>query len=103
MREVQLIAGSLSLIAGSIAYCDQTAWLRNTSIRDNIVWYGTFDESWYNSVLDACMLRKDLEQFSKGDLHYVGSNGMGLSGGQKHRVVGVLSAMKGALINHVAR
>lgn len=99
LREVQLISGSLSLVTGPIAYCDQTVWLRNASIRDNIVWYNTFDEAWYNSVLDTCMLRKDLEQFENGDLKPVGSNGMGLSGGQKHRVVCISSLIKGSAIN----
>jgi ABC-type transport system involved in cytochrome bd biosynthesis fused ATPase/permease subunit len=72
---------------GSIAYCGQAPWLRNTSIRDNIIGYGSFDALWYDKVIKACALVEELYHFPKGDLTFVGSGGSKLSGGQRHRVV----------------
>lgn len=70
-----------------VAYCDQTVWLQNTSIRDNIVAYSPFDAAWYSEVLRVAALDADLESWPAGDKTLVGSNGMALSGGQKRRVV----------------
>lgn len=44
------------------------------------------NEEWYNIVLDAAALTYDLSNFPKGDLTMIGSRGITLSGGQKHRV-----------------
>jgi len=71
----------------SAAYCDQTAWLRNISIRDNIVGEEDFDQEWYARVIHACALQRDIIRFPKGDNSLVGSGGITLSGGQKQRVV----------------
>ncbi len=40
----------------------------------------------YNSVLDACALKKDLELFPCGDGTNIGERGLNLSGGQKQRI-----------------
>ncbi|KKP03904.1 hypothetical protein THAR02_03992 [Trichoderma harzianum] len=45
-----------------------------------------FDEAWYSTVLHACAIDKDIERFTNGDLHAVGSGGINLSGGQKQRI-----------------
>lgn len=69
-----------------IGYCDQTAFLTNASVRDNILGYDSFDQVRYNEVLEATMLLPDLATFPQGDLTKVGSGGVTLSGGQKQRV-----------------
>ena len=69
-----------------IAYVPQTAWLRNATIRDNILFGEPFDEMRYNQVITACALKRDLEQFEGGDLTEIGEKGVNLSGGQKQRV-----------------
>lgn len=69
------------------AYCDQTVWLKNTTIRDNIVAYSLFDAPWYSEVLHAAALDADLDTWPEGDKTLVGSNGMALSGGQRRRIV----------------
>ncbi|ETS85549.1 hypothetical protein PFICI_03574 [Pestalotiopsis fici W106-1] len=88
LGEIRLSGGTLRVedIGTSIAYCDQTAWLRNISIRDNIIGQGPFDERWYASVCHACALNVDISQFPLGDKSLVGSGGITLSGGQKQRV-----------------
>jgi ABC-type bacteriocin/lantibiotic exporter with double-glycine peptidase domain len=71
----------------SIGYCDQVSWLRNMSIRDNIVGPAEFDGAWYDTVLSSCLLHNDLREISGGDEALAGSGGASLSGGQKQRVV----------------
>ncbi|KAH7316563.1 putative ABC multidrug transporter [Stachybotrys elegans] len=84
--EVMLTSGNLTLGASSMAYCDQTPWLRNISIRGNILGSSHLDEEWLSVVIKACALDEDLSAFPMGDLTIVGSGGVALSGGQKHRV-----------------
>jgi ABC-type multidrug transport system fused ATPase/permease subunit len=42
------------------AFADQTPWIQNTSIRQNIIGVSVFDESWYNEVIGACALDYDI-------------------------------------------
>lgn len=72
-----------------IAYCDQVPWVRNVSIRENIVGeqQQSLDQVWYEAVLDACLLSEDLLQLPEGDETLAGSNGMHLSDGQNQRIV----------------
>ncbi|KAK6086081.1 ABC multidrug transporter [Seiridium cupressi] len=88
LGEIRLSGGTVRVedVGASIAYCDQTAWLRNISVRDNIIGPGQFDERWYASVCHACALNADISQFPLGDKSLVGSGGITLSGGQKQRV-----------------
>ncbi|KAJ7865666.1 hypothetical protein B0H13DRAFT_2253973 [Mycena leptocephala] len=68
------------------SYAAQTAWLQHASIKDNITFGFPFDEERYQSVLDACALRPDLEILTDGDRTEIGVRGVTLSGGQKARV-----------------
>ncbi|KAK6075818.1 ABC transporter [Seiridium cupressi] len=68
------------------AYCSQTPWLTNGTIRDNIIGASPLDEVWYTSVLHACALEDDIARLARGDRTKVGSNGVNLSGGQRQRV-----------------
>ncbi|KAF4954480.1 hypothetical protein FGADI_5259 [Fusarium gaditjirri] len=70
----------------SLAYCDQVPWLRNTTIRENIVGLSPMDEKWLSTVLHACALEEDLHQLPQAQETTVGSGGVALSGGQKQRV-----------------
>ena len=86
--ETYTLNGKLSLWATRIAFCDQTSWLTNSTIRRNIVGEsGVYDEWWYNTVVHACDLETDFAQHSHGDQTMVGSRGVKLSGGQKQRIV----------------
>ncbi|KAI2463185.1 ABC transporter type 1, transmembrane domain-containing protein [Annulohypoxylon bovei var. microspora] len=70
----------------SIGYCDQTPYLSNATIRENIVGFAKFDQARYNKVVEATVLNTDLAILPRGDETKVGSNGVALSGGQKQRV-----------------
>ncbi|KAJ7779182.1 multidrug resistance-associated ABC transporter [Mycena metata] len=68
------------------AYVPQTSWLRNQSIRDNILFELPYSAERYMETLEVCGLVPDLEMLEYGDLSEVGERGINLSGGQKARV-----------------
>ncbi|KAJ6598201.1 multidrug resistance-associated ABC transporter [Mycena vulgaris] len=74
------------IVAGVCAYVPQTSWLRNQSIRDNILFELPFCAERYARTLKVCALVADLEILEHGDLSEVGERGINLSGGQKARV-----------------
>lgn len=73
-------------IAGTIAYCAQTPWIMNASVRENIVFGHRFDSAYYELTIEACQLAQDLEILPDGDETQVGEKGISLSGGQKARL-----------------
>ena len=86
--ETYSLSGDLRLSVSRVAFCDQTPWLTNGTIRSNIVGEsGVYDEAWYDTVIHACDLVTDFAQHSRGDQTMVGSRGVKLSGGQKQRIV----------------
>jgi len=91
LGEAHINGTVLGIDQTSTGYCDQVSWLRNVSIRDNIVGPAKFDEAWYNTVLNCCLLDQDLCEITGGDKALAGSGGASLSGGQKQRVVRSLS------------
>ncbi|KAK8062961.1 P-loop containing nucleoside triphosphate hydrolase protein [Apiospora hydei] len=86
LSETSKTDGVVSVCTPEIAYCDQTAWIINGSIRENIIGRSEFDESWYQPIIQATALEVDLRQLPNGDSTIVGSKGLKLSGGQKARV-----------------
>lgn len=80
-------SGSVHVSSLEIAYCDQTPWISNGSIRENIVCGSQFESNWYTTVLQACALHFDIANMPGGDSVVVGSKGVKLSGGQKQRLV----------------
>ncbi|KAK1597503.1 ABC transporter [Colletotrichum navitas] len=68
------------------AYCSQTPWLENGTVRQNILGASFYEQKWYDTVVSACALEADMQALPKGDFTLVGSKGVSLSGGQKQRV-----------------
>lgn len=85
--EMQTTEGHIHIDAAAIAYCDQRPWLRNKSIRENIVGNNVFSELIYNATIHACHLLIDLANLTKGDQTVIGTNGVMLSKGQLLRIV----------------
>lgn len=69
-----------------IGFCDQTAFIHNGTIRDNIIGFSPLDEKRYVEVIKATALGYDLGVLAQGDKTVVGSDGITLSGGQKQRI-----------------
>lgn len=74
------------IIEGLCAYVPQATWLRNASIKENILFDLPYDEERYQKTLEACALLRDLEILEDGDKSEIGERGINLSGGQKARV-----------------
>lgn len=87
LGEVPEVGGSVNRRFPSSAYCPQSSWIFRGTIRDNIVGLSTWDESRYNSVVQACSLSADFEVLPNGDRTEVGTRGSHLSGGQQMRIV----------------
>ncbi|KAM0544993.1 hypothetical protein ACHAPJ_011574 [Fusarium lateritium] len=90
--------------SGDIAYCSQTPWIFEGTVRDNILGQSEIDNSWYQSVLHSCELRVDLDSMPNGDNTEVGSGGSKLSGGQKQRIAiarALYSKKKRAILDDV--
>ncbi|KAJ2762341.1 hypothetical protein H4S06_000713 [Coemansia sp. BCRC 34490] len=69
-----------------VAYVAQEAWLRNATIRENILFGEPYNRERYEEVLRVCALKPDLRILSAGDMTEIGERGVTLSGGQKQRV-----------------
>ena len=89
LGETLHLGGKTTRNKTAIAYCSQTPWLMNSSVRSNIIGILEFEEEWYRMVVWSCGLDDDFAQISEGDRTNVGSNGVSLSGGQKQRIVSV--------------
>jgi ABC-type multidrug transport system fused ATPase/permease subunit len=86
LGETEHADGFVGITSRHIGYCSQTPWLTRASVRENIVGSGVFEERWYNKVLHAIALHKDISMMAAGDGTVIGDAGSSLSGGQKKRI-----------------
>lgn len=85
LGEMRRTEGSVKF-GGSVAYCSQSAWIQNATIRENICFGRPFEaERYWKAVNDTC-LHADLDMLPNGDMTEVGERGISLSGGQKQRL-----------------
>ncbi|XP_075739280.1 ATP-binding cassette sub-family C member 2-like [Rhipicephalus microplus] len=85
MGDMRCIAGAAAL-KGTIGVLCQRPHVFNMTIRDNIIFGRSVDESYYWKVLEACEMIRDIEGFAAGDMTEAGEKGEMLSGGQRQRV-----------------
>jgi len=74
------------VVDGVCAYVPQSAWLRNASIKENILFNLPYVEERYQRTLEVCALVNDLKILEDSDESEIGERGVNLSGGQKARV-----------------
>ncbi|NXA48635.1 MRP3 protein, partial [Nothocercus julius] len=85
LGEMEKLEGEVA-VKGAVAYVPQQAWIRNATLKDNILFGQTPNEQKYQNVLEACALKTDLEVLPGGDQTEIGEKGINLSGGQRQRV-----------------
>ncbi len=59
LGEMNKVDGLVS-VGGKIAYVPQTAWIMNTTLKENILFGRDFDKNLYDRVIEACALKQDL-------------------------------------------
>lgn len=91
--ELNCSEGFITTSSKHVAYCSQTPWLPNTTVRNIVCGYSSLtsqherDDAWYDSVLYACAFDEDVRSLPQHDDTVIGSRGVVLSGGQKQRLV----------------
>ncbi|XP_026281245.2 multidrug resistance-associated protein 1 isoform X2 [Frankliniella occidentalis] len=85
LGEMDKISGQVNA-KGSLAYVPQQAWIQNATLKNNILFGKSADNSRYVKVVDACALKSDFDMLPGGDQTEIGEKGINLSGGQKQRV-----------------
>ncbi|KAJ6783564.1 hypothetical protein PWT90_09493 [Aphanocladium album] len=86
LGETKNVEGCVYTDAVNIAYCGSHVWLRDTSIRENIIGYLPYDAARYARAIQSCQLGEDISRLPGRDGYVVGPNGFLLSGGQRQRV-----------------
>ncbi|KAK0618103.1 P-loop containing nucleoside triphosphate hydrolase protein [Bombardia bombarda] len=89
LGELVPTSGIVRVSTDRVAYCAQTPWLPNLTIKEIICGPTAepgMDEPWYNTVVRACCLDQDLAALPNDSNTVVGDEGMNLSGGQRQRV-----------------
>lgn len=86
LRETPYHRGFTFAENSGIAYCAQSPWLINGSLKSNVVGDSEWDQKWYQRVIEACDLGTDISRLPLGEETIIGSKGLGLSGGQQARV-----------------
>ena len=57
---------------GKVAYVPQQYWIRQTTLRNNILYNKPYNIARFDYVLDACALKPDLKILPDGDLTDIG-------------------------------
>eukprot|EP01084_Bolivina_argentea_P216883 368342_1 len=87
LGEMKCIKGNININSDeSIVYCSQTPYIRNVTLRENILMELPFDERKYKKCILASALYSDLQQLPNSDLTLIGDEGVNISGGQKMRI-----------------
>ena len=86
LGETATRGGEITTAFSEAAFCSQTPWITNDTIRSNILGTSLYDKMWYEKVIEACAISQDLDQYPNGDQEVTGSRGINLSGGQQARL-----------------
>jgi ATP-binding cassette subfamily C (CFTR/MRP) protein 1 len=90
LGDLNIVSG-LCEVTGSIAYCSQTPWIQNMTLRDNILFGLNYSDSAvtsrYDAVIYSSALEPDLKILPNGDNTEIGEKGINLSGGTSHFIV----------------
>jgi ATP-binding cassette subfamily C (CFTR/MRP) protein 1 len=86
LGEIQNPKGFVRMRTADVAYCQQSAWLPNETIKNIITGTSPYEETWYQTVVYSCGLEIDISSLPNHDDAMIGSRGLSLSGGQRQRL-----------------
>lgn len=86
LGEMPSVTGEAEIVTQPVGYCPQEPWLPNYTVQNIVTDFRDFDDTWYNTVINACALEEDIGGFASGHDTIIGSKGISLSGGQKQRL-----------------
>ena len=86
LGDIQSSKDTVCAIRGTVSLASQAPFILSDTVRANILFGEPFDKERYETVLEACCLRPDLQMWPAGDLTEIGERGVTMSGGQKQRV-----------------
>ena len=74
LGEMHMREGHVELVKdnGNVAFCSQSPWIENATIRENILFGYPYDEARYRAVVRATALETDFDLFDQGDATDVG-------------------------------
>lgn len=72
LQELYAAKGVSVSVHGQVAYTAQDPWVRNASLRDNVLMGEKFDPVRYQEVLEACALVSDIALLPAGDSSEIG-------------------------------
>lgn len=88
--QVKDVPGVRWAVHGKVALVEQTPWIQNTTIRDNVVFGAAlgYKQDRFREVIRRCGLLQDLQGLAVqgGEMMEVGESGIALSGGQRQRI-----------------
>ena len=85
LGEMKRNSGSIT-IRGNVAFAAQQAWVQNATVKNNILFGKPYNKEKYETIIEACALKADLDILQAGDETEIGEKGINLSGGQKQRI-----------------
>ncbi|KAL3282146.1 hypothetical protein HHI36_005341 [Cryptolaemus montrouzieri] len=85
LDEYILISGEIKF-RGTVSYAAQIPWVFPGSLKQNIIFGQTFDETKYKKILEICCLDQDIKVLPRYDETILTDGGANLSGGQKARL-----------------
>ena len=71
LGEMHAFQGRINVF-GKIAYVSQASWIKNSTIKENILFGKKFDEKFYENCIDTCALKDDLKLFEMKDETEIG-------------------------------
>jgi ABC-type multidrug transport system fused ATPase/permease subunit len=86
LGEMNADPASVVQLGCAVALSSQEPWIRNASVRDNILFGCPMDSARYADVLRVCALQADLNALPAGDMTEIGGKGSVLSPSQKQRI-----------------
>ena len=69
---ISLSSQSKIIVNGTISYVSQIPWIRNATVKDNILFFNQYDEEKYNKSIELSELKPDLDILEGGDLTEIG-------------------------------